>query len=90
MNNPTDAIPFDVVERFIRFWRIKAKESTKRTREAYMLMAFAAETILESYREMSKLTIKMPQGNTITFKKWKMFDDDLVNKLEKPLTEEDT
>lgn len=79
MNNPVDAVPFDVIERFIHMWRSRAKESTPRTREAYSLMAYAAETILEGYKAVHKLEIKMPEAKTISFKKWKMFEEEGEN-----------
>ncbi len=74
MNNPVDAVPFDVIDRFILFWRSRSEDSVCPEKETYAVMAYAAETILEWYKAVCDIPIKVPESSTITFKKWKCFD----------------
>ncbi len=77
ISNPPEAVPFEVINQHIHMWKSRAKGSSKRERTAYVLMAYAAEVILENYKMLNSLGDAPPMdGKTIEFKRWKMFEEE--------------
>ena len=77
MSNPSEAVPFEVINQYIRMWKSRAKDSSNRERTAYVLMAYAAEVILENYKMLIGLgDVKPMDGKTIELKRWKMFEEE--------------
>lgn len=86
MSNPSEAVPFEVINQYIRMWKSRAEDSSNRERTAYVLMAYAAEVILENYKMLIGLgDVKPVDGKTIEFKRWKMFEEEERHDAERNL-----